>query len=92
MIYTPLTQICQAKQKLSEYHSSVANEAIIVVTAYMLSKRFNTSKDRAEYITWALSEKDNWPFRFERVVETDNGTMVSSMLIYLNPAPHRTRW
>ncbi|KAM5544321.1 hypothetical protein V8D89_001981 [Ganoderma adspersum] len=63
----------KAKQKLSEYRNGVANEAIIVVTAYMLSKRFDTSGDRAEYVAWALSPKDNWPFRFERVVEDEDG-------------------
>ena len=53
------------------------NEAVEVVTAYMLSKRFDTAEDRAEYVAWALSKEDNWPFRYERVVETEDGTIVS---------------
>ena len=55
----------------------MANEAIEVVTTYMLSKRFESPDERAEYVNWALSEKDNWPFRYERVVETEDSAIVS---------------
>ncbi|KAM5535293.1 hypothetical protein V8D89_010978 [Ganoderma adspersum] len=81
-----------AKQKLWEYRNGVANEAIEVVMAYMLSKRFESPEERVEYVNWALSEKDNWPFRYERVVETEDnvikfygayqGTLISRVLAY----------
>nr|VWO95425.1 Serine protease sat autotransporter (EC [Cleaved into: Serine protease sat (Secreted autotransporter toxin sat), Serine protease sat translocator] [Ganoderma boninense] len=63
----------KGKQKLSEYRNGVANEAVDVVTAYLLSKHLDTAEDRAEYVAWALSPEDNWPFRFERVVEVRDG-------------------
>ncbi|KAI1782778.1 hypothetical protein LXA43DRAFT_1068291 [Ganoderma leucocontextum] len=81
-----------AKQKLWEYRNGVANEAIDVVTTYMLSRRFEGTEARADYVSWALSEKDNWPFRYSRVVETEDGmiknygayqsTLVSRVLAY----------
>ena len=72
-----LTLGIQAKQKLWEYRNGVATEAIEVVTAYMLSKHFESPEERVEYVNWALSEKDNWPFRYERVVETEDNMIVS---------------
>ena len=67
-----------ATQKLWEYRNGVANEAIEVVTVYMISKRFESPQERVEYVHWVLSEKDNWSFRYERVVETEDNAIVSS--------------
>lgn len=39
------------------------------------SKRFDTAEDRAEYVPWALSRKDNWPFWYERILETEGGNI-----------------
>ena len=44
---------------------------------YMLSKHFDTAKDHAKYVAWALSKDNNWPFWYKRVVETEDGTIVS---------------
>ncbi|KAI1790339.1 hypothetical protein LXA43DRAFT_1062147 [Ganoderma leucocontextum] len=64
-----------AKQKLWEYRNGMANHAFEVVTTYMLSKRFETAEERVEYVKWALSEKDSWPFRYARVEEAEDHTI-----------------
>ncbi|KAI1782866.1 hypothetical protein LXA43DRAFT_1103315 [Ganoderma leucocontextum] len=69
-----------AKQKLWEYRNGMANHAFEVVTTYMLSKRFETAEEHVEYVKWALSEKDSWPFRYARVEEAEDHTIVERAL------------
>ncbi|KAI0666051.1 hypothetical protein C8Q78DRAFT_1083304 [Trametes maxima] len=65
-----------AKQKLSEYRNGMANEAIEVVTAYLQSKRFSTNDDRAEFVAWALSSEQDYPFRYACTTSSAGDQMV----------------
>ncbi|KAI0348873.1 hypothetical protein OH77DRAFT_1432545 [Trametes cingulata] len=79
-----------AKQKLSEYRNAIGNQAIEVVGAYMQSARFSTMDDRAEYVSWALSEAAGYPFRYERVSSPDSDGKVTKTGIYQSKIIART--
>ncbi|RDX41935.1 hypothetical protein OH76DRAFT_1422804 [Lentinus brumalis] len=61
-----------AKQKISDYRAVMGQEAIEVVSKYMMSRRFTGREERKEWVHWALDPKA-FPFRYEKVVQTADG-------------------
>ncbi|KAI0360031.1 hypothetical protein OH77DRAFT_1517593 [Trametes cingulata] len=63
-----------AKQKLSDYRNDVAAKAVDVVFDFMQSRRFrNSPESRREWVAWALSDEERYPFRYAKVIATDDG-------------------